>query len=685
MKLGPLNVTLAKAASPALPSGGSAWSSWNPVRPYRWGSSTDTVQNNSIVEAVLSWICRTFPEAPVQVRMPNKQGDMEPVRNHEMTRLIRRPTPYYSGVIAQMAMLVDWYVDGNAYQLKLRNGQKKPIWLPYVPYWMMEPKGEDRGATIDTFITHYEYSPYSGSKFRVEAEDVLHFRHGIDPDNPRKGKGKFKTLLREIMTDAEAANFTASLLHNMGVPGLVISPSKESTDYEISPEEAEATKDYVKENLTGDNRGSAMVFRGPVTMSQFGFNPDEMNLRDLRKIPEERISGVVGIAAIVAGLGAGLDRSTFANFEEARQAAYEENIIPTQRIFAADYEIQLVPDFEPNPDIVEVYYDTSGVRVLQEDKNKESERLAKQYDSGIILRSEARSKLGYDAVTADEVFKSSLSVEYVTRDNVPLAEPILDAPKSGTKGASRNSARLIANMERRTSKVTKRFQSELAEGYRSIATVASHLLPSDAGKSFKKPNDEPAIIDDIVAAMMDSSEMEAAIQAEADALGGKYRKAYSAIGETVFSEISSFLGIDVAWDLEDVGARHVLETGGKRIKLVDLPAGVEADIRAAVARGRAAGSGTDVIARDIREHVGQTRAETIARTEAKYAQNISSMEAYKKSEVVTALRAFDNQTGYDDDDCVARDGGVFSFEEAARITEDEHPRGTLSWAPVVGD
>jgi hypothetical protein len=51
--------------------------------------------------------------------------------------------------------------------------------------------------------------------------------------------------------------------------------------------------------------------------------------------------------------------------------------------------------------------------------------------------------------------------------------------------------------------------------------------------------------------------------------------------------------------------------------------------------------------------------------------------------VVVGLRAFDAQLGDSDDDCMLRNGQVYTFDEATGLTSDEHPNGTLSWAPVT--
>lgn len=75
----------------------------------------------------------------------------------------------------------------------------------------------------------------------------------------------------------------------------------------------------------------------------------------------------------------------------------------------------------------------------------------------------------------------------------------------------------------------------------------------------------------------------------------------------------------------------------------------------------------------------ELRAETIARTESMRAWNRAAIESYKDFGV-TELLAYD---GDYDDVCQARDGLVFTIEEAMEEMEAEHPNGTLGFSPVM--
>jgi HK97 family phage portal protein len=366
---------------------------------------------SSTVMAPLMWIARTFPEAPVAIWQRNEDEEEERVYDHPMLRLIRRPNRFYSGSVLWMATLVDWFIDGNAYWIFVRDrgGEIREVW--WAPHWLMEPKG-----TETVFITHYEYNP-TGVPINIPVDDVLHFRFGLDGDDPRKGRAPLKSVLREVFTDDEAANFTASLLRNMGVPGLLVSPDGERPP---TDEVVKATKAYLRQQFTGDNRGEPLVMSGPTKVHQFGFSPEQLLLKEIRRIPEERVTAVIGVPAIVAGLGAGLDRSTFSNFSEAREAAYEQTIIPTQVTMGEELWFQFLTHFESDEALwrMRVGFDLQNVRVLQPDQDKLFQRLDVGVRGSWVKRGEARRKAGFPVAEdgSDDVYLVQMATAVVPAD-----------------------------------------------------------------------------------------------------------------------------------------------------------------------------------------------------------------------------------------------------------------------------
>lgn len=359
---------------------------------------------SSAVTAPLLWILRTFPEAPPSLWRMGEDGLEQQVRDHRLLRLLRRPNGHFSGPVLWQATLADYFIDGNAYWLKRRDagGAVKELW--WAPRSMIEPKSSD-----SDLVSHYEYRPGGAETILLHVDDVVHFRFGCDPGDPRKGMSPLKSVLREVFTDDEAANFTASLLRNMGVPGVVVSPDGPGS---VSDEDAAATKAWFDQNLKGDGRGKALVMSGPTKIEQFGFSPEQLTLRDLRRIPEERVSAVFGVPAIIAGLGAGLDRSTFTNYREAREAAYEQNIIPTQVVLAEEIWFQLLADFMPRDQIWawRVGFDLSNVRVLQEDRFNLAKRLDLGVRGGWVRVAEGRQANGLPVAEEDNIYLRQMNL-----------------------------------------------------------------------------------------------------------------------------------------------------------------------------------------------------------------------------------------------------------------------------------
>lgn len=381
---------------------------------------------SSIVVACIRWVQRTFTEAPALLEHWNaEREEWAQVVRDELLDLLETPNPYYNGSTLWKATIADRYYAGTAYWVKVRSRTGRPVQLWWAPESTITPKWNDHAAP-GVFITHYEYRP-GGGTYELRVEDVVRFPDGIDPANSRKGLSAMKSLFREIFTDDEAANMTASLLRNMGVPGVIISP-KQGT---IAHGAAEKIKATYKEKFSGDNKGEPMVMEGQTEINTFGFSPEQMQLRALRGLPEERITSVIGVNAAVVGLGAGLSTTKVgATLREYREEAFESTIIPMYRELSSELTHQLLPDFKSGVDW-RVAFDLSKIRVLQDDENKRAERVIKVVNGGLASVAEGRRALGFIALPEHEVYlrsRNTIAVPAGTSPEDQAAQNALPAP-----------------------------------------------------------------------------------------------------------------------------------------------------------------------------------------------------------------------------------------------------------------
>jgi hypothetical protein len=100
-----------------------------PRSTFDYGGEVGDGTGSSIVVAVVNWMARTVPEAPVII--VDKRHQL--IEDHPMPALIERPNPYHSGVLLWIATLVDWATTGNAYWLKVRSQAGRPAELWWAP------------------------------------------------------------------------------------------------------------------------------------------------------------------------------------------------------------------------------------------------------------------------------------------------------------------------------------------------------------------------------------------------------------------------------------------------------------------------------------------------------------------------------------------------------------------------
>jgi HK97 family phage portal protein len=359
--------------------------------PYE---NTDPISNSAVMNC-LAWIQRNFIHASLDVYQMDEEDEKEVVNGHPMVRLIKRPNAFYQDVHLWYATLLSYHLDGNAYWLKARNGRGfgVPTELWYEPHWSIRPHYPDDGTA---FVDYYERR-VNGTIERIPVENVVHFRNGLNPANPRMGLAPIKAALLNVFTDTEVSQWVAALCRNMAIPGVVLNPTEMIG---MSPEKAENIKQVWKRKFGGDNRGEPLMLDFPASVTTLGFNPADMDFSAISAVAETRISGALGIPAIVAGLYAGLDSSTYNNLDNLRKAAFEESLIPTWYAFAAHLTAQLLPDFTRNDQLesVVVGFDTSEIRALQENQGEKEQRAIEALMAGVATINETRAQFGYDPI-----------------------------------------------------------------------------------------------------------------------------------------------------------------------------------------------------------------------------------------------------------------------------------------------
>lgn len=360
-----------------------------------WSRIAGDLGLNGVVAVSMDWYVRNLHQCIPKVMRPNADGGADEVPDHPAVKVISYPDPHYTYAAWWGMVLQDYKLFGNAYIFMLKNGRGID-YLQFLPQDMVRPAGN--GSTP---LTKYIYTT-DGRQMDCAIEDIIHLRYGRDPFDIRLGRSPVQAVLREIAADNVASSTAYALLANGGNPSLVIGPDGKDASVDIDPQSARQLKRQLREDLTGDNAGGIVVMNGPYKMDKVSWSPSDLALDSIRRVPEERICSAMGLNPMVLGLGSGLERSTYSNFERAQQAAWEDGMIPLLRALADVLTQSLLPAFPETQEGDYIEFDLSDVRALGDDLTASVERAEKLYKAGIIDKAEAMRIAGLEPSVNDE-------------------------------------------------------------------------------------------------------------------------------------------------------------------------------------------------------------------------------------------------------------------------------------------
>lgn len=397
-----------------------------------WNTQAGPRYDNSGVMAIIQYLnggIESGPRLIVQKPVRGTRGrEWKEIDNHELPRTVANGYRMTESQLNAGAIL-SLVVRGDAYWVASRSNSGKVLGYIYLPHWQVCPKNDEDygGRRAGEFpVTYYEILDGDGHPQKFAVEEVIHFRWGIDPANPGRGLSPLWAALREIVSDNEAATLMAAMLQNGGVLGWAISPKQLNDDaFEVTPDQMRDQARMLQTFVTGDMAGTPAPIPFPIEVTQLGFEPSKLVLDKQRQIAIERILAQYGIDPMVLGLPS--QSKTFSNFEEANEAAVRRALLRVLGIMAKTLtEQSLRVHYRTNSQAFSeerVYWDLSEVIALQPDEAAEREQAGKDWDRGLMRRSEWRERFGFDVdPERDEVYKEELGM-MIAEHSASLQKP----------------------------------------------------------------------------------------------------------------------------------------------------------------------------------------------------------------------------------------------------------------------
>lgn len=392
---------------------------------------------SSVVFACVMALADAVATAPIVVTQDAGDGQQEPIADHPLQRLIQRPNPSMDGAEFFQAITVIAALSGFCVIEKERNGAGVPVNLwPLRSDWV-KPIPRDQSAPA------WEYRvPGRRSPFILEPEDVIVYTHAPDPNMGYTGTAPMAVAFRELGILNAMTGFLKAFFDNGAVPQYGIIPRQQITNQEM----ADAFLDKVRGKFRETN-GGPMLLTGVEDIKRIGFNFDELAYPSLRNLSEVAICSAFRIPAMLVGIQAGLDASTYSNHESALGYFFRTTVTSMWRRMDGALTRGLVYEFDDTGRL-NIEFDLSTVEALQEDRTALWQRSTAALQAGGISTHTFQRLIGIDPHGPDVVY-----------------QPFSVMPVAVDTGTSRNAIKPTARIERSEPK-------QLAAGTRSKRAIA---------------------------------------------------------------------------------------------------------------------------------------------------------------------------------------------------------------------
>ena len=370
---------------------------WQVGRPAYTNTSfanniTSGYRKNELIYACISIKSNS---AAVPVLRVHRKSDGEKLPDHPLRALIANPNPMMTEFDFHAANLSYLDLAGRAYWEKERSRAGKLIHLwPLRPDWL-KPIRQTAAA-----ISGYLYDVPGERGPTLLATDVLAMRLW-DPLDQYNGLAPVQVAARIGDVDNATTDFIKLFWEHGGMPMGLLSSKQMLTDPQVTSIRARWRERYGGYK----NWTEPAVLDSEATYQRTGLTFGEMGFDALDARSEARICMVLRVPPILVGAKVGLDRSTFANYAEARKSFWQDTLLPQYRHIEDALNADLVPEFGGD---IELRWDFSMVPALQEDENAKWTRANEALSRGGITVTEYRDILGLAHVANGDVFIRSL-------------------------------------------------------------------------------------------------------------------------------------------------------------------------------------------------------------------------------------------------------------------------------------
>lgn len=349
-------------------------------------------ERHPVVQACARLVADTLAAVPLEVyRKGGADGeDVTVLADHPLAQLLTAPRVAMSPYRHRALTTTHFTTYGNGFWVLERGGRiggagkitgLRLVHPEDVRYVYLDPD--------TTEILWYEWRDRNGAVHRSHVADVVHFRDHAGADW-LFGYPRAAAALLDIHADHEASQYVRQVVTNDGTPGLIIQLNEM-----VSPTDAKAAEERWREKMAvRGNRGMAAFMPKVQAVTQLGFNLQQLEFPDLRRITREDICTAFGVDPRMIGISSAANDAGLSGeqYVEARERLIQHTVKPIMTSLEEELNLWLAPEYGD----VYVRFSPEALAALTENITKTSERVVKEVQAGLRTVEEGRQAVGLD-------------------------------------------------------------------------------------------------------------------------------------------------------------------------------------------------------------------------------------------------------------------------------------------------
>jgi HK97 family phage portal protein len=366
----------------------------------------------AIVKAAIEKVAKAVAHVPLKIMHLDSDGDgfdEEVVdRHHPLKQIMHKPNPVTNGFDFWEAY-ISWYcLWGNAYLIG-DSGDKNTS-RPPVELWQMPPNCIEIIPAPDGTPATYRFKR-DGKQvdFKVNFVDgrssVLHFRT-FNPLNNLYGMPIMRAAAMQVDQHNSAAEWNMSVLQNSGRPpgGFTYEPAG-NVGAILTREQREQLERDIDERMTGPkNARRPFILDGGLKWNDMSMSAVDLDWLEGQRDAARIIALAYGVPSQLLGIPGD---NTYANYEQARLALYEDTVLPLLDRLLDNLNEWLVPAFDPELRLVP---DVDRIAALAPRRTEKWTQIAGAQHMTINEKRTALDMEPLDDPAADEVWIPSTLV-----------------------------------------------------------------------------------------------------------------------------------------------------------------------------------------------------------------------------------------------------------------------------------